>query len=264
MAADRSVGGGQIDRHPLHQPPGRTDRRPRSRSMTPRITTLPQPGIAARATAHGNDLPGIRVGRAAYGDGECAERTAGLCRLLAKLHAEIFRRPTLTRHSGCFAARWPRSYGRQARRRTVRRPAAARRHLPGADSRTPTCFWWTSLPAFARSENVAPNHAADHGAVRGSASSRPSSTSTMSMLAQMFAERIVGLQLGRDRLRRPADRPDGRGTDEKFTAKKTGRPPSAKIDDDTDAASEQQDNVISLEAHQPDRGPHGRIDVVVR
>ena len=79
------------------------------------ITDARQPRIAPRAPAHGDDLPGIRAGRAAHGDGERAERTARLCRLLAELHAEI----SASRH---------------------------RRGVPAARPRRPRRTWPTSAP----------------------------------------------------------------------------------------------------------------------
>jgi phosphonate transport system ATP-binding protein len=72
------------------------------------------------------------------------------------------------------------------------------------------------------------------------------------MLAQMFAKRVVGLQLGEivyDGL------PTGLTADvlTKIYGEEDWSATIRKVEDDTDEAAGQPDNVISLEAHQPHR-----------
>ena len=72
------------------------------------------------------------------------------------------------------------------------------------------------------------------------------------MLAQMFAERVVGLQLGKIVY-------DGSPTGltaevlTKIYGEEDWSATIRKVDSETDEAAEQRDNVISLETHQPHR-----------
>src|ERR1700693_439037 len=72
------------------------------------------------------------------------------------------------------------------------------------------------------------------------------------MLAQMFAERIVGLQLGEIVYDGP---PTGRGAEvrTKIYGEEDWSAPTRKIDDDADAAAEAADNVIALDSRLPHR-----------
>ena len=112
--ADRPVGRRQIHRDPLHQPAGRTDRR-HHHAQRHRDRGLAQWRTAPHAPPHGDDLSGIRAGRAAVGDGKRTVRPARLCRLLAKLHAQV---SAIRHRRGVppLGARRPRPHGRQARR----------------------------------------------------------------------------------------------------------------------------------------------------
>ena len=62
--ADRAVRRRQVDRHPLHQPAGRADRR-HGHAQRHRAHHARPRRPAPRAAAHGHDLPGVRAGRAA-------------------------------------------------------------------------------------------------------------------------------------------------------------------------------------------------------
>ena len=207
-----------------------------------------RPRTAPRAPAHWDDLPGIRTGRTAHGDGKRAQRPARLCRLLAKLHAQI----SASRHRGgipAAGARRPRPGGRQACRRIVRRPATAGRHLRAliqnpdlllVDEPTASLDPETSRQIMRLIKELC-------------AERRLAAIINIHdvMLAQMFAERIVGLRHGEIVY---DGAPSGLAAEvlAGFTARRTGRPRSARSTR-TPKKKRPPDSVIALESRQPHR-----------
>ena len=72
------------------------------------------------------------------------------------------------------------------------------------------------------------------------------------MLAQMFAERVIGLQLGEIVYDGP---PTGLTAEvlTKIYGEEDWSATISKVEDDADQVAEQPDNVIPLETHQPHR-----------
>ena len=79
------------------------------------------------------------------------------------------------------------------------------------------------------------------------------------MLAQMFAERIVGLQLGEIVYDGP---PTGLTAEvlTKIYGEEDWSATIRKVDDEADEAAERSDNVIPLEPPPAAPRPHGRAD----
>ena len=94
--ADRALGRGQEHADPLRQPACRTDLG-EGLAQRQELSSLGVARAAQGTPADGHDLPGVSAGRALVRDGERLVRAARLCRVLAKLSRDAFRKPTSTR-----------------------------------------------------------------------------------------------------------------------------------------------------------------------
>jgi len=110
-----------------------------------------------------------------------------------KAGCENFRSPTSTRHSGCSPASVSITWA-DKRATNLSEVSGQRVGICRALIQTPTCFWATT-DRLARSEDVA----ADHALIKELCAERKLSAIINIhdvMLAQMFAERIVGFATG--------------------------------------------------------------------
>ena len=102
-------------------------------------------GAAPRPAPHGHDLPGVRAGRAADGDGERAVRPARLHRLLGELVPAVSRRRTSSAPSRCSSASACSTRSTSAPMRCPAASASASAS-PARWSRSRSCCWSTSRP----------------------------------------------------------------------------------------------------------------------
>ncbi len=193
----------QVDADPLHQPAGRADRRrdPVRRRRTSRSCA----GAALRAARR-------RIGMV-FQEYNLVERLTvmenllcGPARLrlgLARLAAPLSRRRTSTRAFELLDAVGPRRASPPARRRALRRPAPARRHRARADAGAGAAAR-RRADLLARSEDLGRDHGADRRRRAGERDIPVIVNIHDVELAQRFADRIVGMSDGDDRVRRPA------------------------------------------------------------